>query len=164
VPGVHSQPLFFFISAKCIDEYVKQRNRLVESKDPTQVKINPDLERIVLGIFDRCFADKRYKQALGIALDARLLDKIEQTIAGSDDVPEMLSYCTKICTDVILNRDFRQNVRTPLSPFFLLLLFLSEEFSFLIHPFFFFFFFNSGASTFGETVPASQRSRLSAHL
>jgi 26S proteasome regulatory subunit N2 len=56
----------------------------VEAKDPAAVPaIDSRLEKVVLGMFDRCFADKKFKQALGIGLETRRLDKIEQAISGN---------------------------------------------------------------------------------
>jgi 26S proteasome regulatory subunit N2 len=83
-----------------------------EAKDPSSIKIDDRLEKIVIGMFDRCFNEKQYKQALGIAIESRRLDKIEQTISGSDDVPGMLAYAQKLCTDVVIQRDFRRTVRS----------------------------------------------------
>lgn len=64
-----------------------------------------------MGMFDRCFQDKKFKQALGIAVETRRLDKVEQTISGSDNVPEMLAYAQKLAMEVVLNHKYRQEVR-----------------------------------------------------
>jgi len=104
----HSNEFVDTLIAKCIDEYIRLRNILAETRDAP--KIDPRLEAVVMGMFDRCFADKRFKQALGIALETRRLDKIEQAISGSDDIPGMLAYAQKVCMDIVLNRDFRHTV------------------------------------------------------
>jgi 26S proteasome regulatory subunit N2 len=64
-----------------VDEYISLRKKQVETKE--QVEIDPALENIVLGMFDRCFTDGVYKQALGIAIETRRLDKIEEAIKGN---------------------------------------------------------------------------------
>eukprot|EP01114_Cavostelium_apophysatum_P007838 TRINITY_DN2003_c0_g1_i1.p1 TRINITY_DN2003_c0_g1~~TRINITY_DN2003_c0_g1_i1.p1 ORF type:complete len:963 (-),score=285.53 TRINITY_DN2003_c0_g1_i1:59-2947(-) len=97
--------------AKCIDEYIRVRTAQAEARQPSDApSVDPRLEAVVLGMFDRCFHDRRFKQALGIAIETRRLDKIEQAISGSNDVPGMLAYAQKLCTDIIINRDFRQTV------------------------------------------------------
>lgn len=97
--------------AKCIDQYIDLCTKHAEAKTPDSVpKIDPRLEAVVMGMFDRCFADRRYKQALGIALETRRLDKVKEAITGSDDVVGMLAYAQKLCMDVVLNRDFRHKV------------------------------------------------------
>eukprot|EP01113_Clastostelium_recurvatum_P036086 TRINITY_DN509_c0_g1_i1.p1 TRINITY_DN509_c0_g1~~TRINITY_DN509_c0_g1_i1.p1 ORF type:complete len:961 (+),score=274.09 TRINITY_DN509_c0_g1_i1:139-3021(+) len=72
--------------------------------------IDPRLERIVMGMFERCYQEGTFKLALGIALEARRLDKIEESIKRSGDVAGMLAYCQKACTDVVKNREFRRTV------------------------------------------------------
>jgi 26S proteasome regulatory subunit N2 len=96
--------------SKCIDEYIKLKKEQAESKSPSEIKLDERLERIVLGMFDRCYSDKQFKQALGIAVESRRLDKIEESIRKSDDVPSMLVYCQNLCSDVVTNRDFRHTV------------------------------------------------------
>eukprot|EP01117_Protostelium_nocturnum_P011551 TRINITY_DN418_c0_g1_i1.p1 TRINITY_DN418_c0_g1~~TRINITY_DN418_c0_g1_i1.p1 ORF type:complete len:986 (-),score=320.55 TRINITY_DN418_c0_g1_i1:97-3054(-) len=96
--------------AKCIDEYVRLRVLQVEGKEADKAVIDPRLEAIVMGMFTRCYNDKQYKQSLGVAFEIRRLDKIEESIVNSDDVADMLSYAQKICTEVVLNRDFRVKV------------------------------------------------------
>lgn len=61
-------------------------------------------------MFERCFNDKKYKQALGIALEARRLDKVRQSILSSENPPKMLSYCLDVAMNLIQSRDFRQKV------------------------------------------------------
>jgi len=106
----HSSEYVDTIVAKCIDQYIKQRVEQIEDKEGNKIEIDKRLENIVLGMFDRCFQHKKYRQALGIALEARRLDKLEQAITSADDVPEMLRYALQVSLDLILHRDFRQNV------------------------------------------------------
>lgn len=68
-----------------------------------------DLEKLVDTVFDRSYDMGEYKYALGIALESRRVDRIEETIKKSGQVADMLNYCFKICMDVI-SRDFRQVV------------------------------------------------------
>ena len=50
-------------------------------------------------MFQRCFDDKQYKQAVGIALETRRIDVFENAILQSDDVPGMLAYSLKVCVN-----------------------------------------------------------------
>lgn len=43
------------ITAKFIDEYVRLRSEQAESTDNKTVTIDPRLESIVMGMFDRCY-------------------------------------------------------------------------------------------------------------
>jgi 26S proteasome regulatory subunit N2 len=61
-------------------------------------------------MFQRCFSDGEYKQALGIAIESRRLDKVEESILNSGQVSKMLAYCLDIAMNVITTRDFRQSL------------------------------------------------------
>ena len=45
--------------------------------------IDPRLESIVMRMFDRCLADKRYRQAIGIAFETRHIDVLERALHES---------------------------------------------------------------------------------
>lgn len=50
------------------------------------------MENVINKMFDRCFNDQQYNQAIGIALEARRLDKVREAIEKSNDVEDKLSY------------------------------------------------------------------------
>ena len=58
----------------------------------------------------RCFADGQFEQAVGIALEARRLDKLEQTIKSSPDMVNILTYSLQVCQTLVISREFRQQV------------------------------------------------------
>lgn len=58
----------------------------------------------------RCFKDGQYEQAVGIALEARRLDKLEQTIKASPDMVKILTYSLQVCQTLVISREFRQQV------------------------------------------------------
>lgn len=80
--------------AKCIDEYCVQHVRLTEGKPPrardgddaatapanAALSIDPRLVAIVSRMFESCFTREQYKQALGIAIEARRLDVVYRAI------------------------------------------------------------------------------------
>lgn len=56
---------------QCIDEYTALR--LAKYSDPT-VEIDARMENIIDQLFQRCYDDACYEQAVGIALDAHRID------------------------------------------------------------------------------------------
>lgn len=58
----------------------------------------------------RCFRDGQYEQAVGIALEARRLDKLEQSIKFSPDMVKILTYSLQVCQTLVISREFRQQV------------------------------------------------------
>lgn len=69
---------------KCIDRYIKLRQELTESAN-SNVVIDAKMETVIEKMFKRCFADKRWKQAIGIALESRRLDKVRDAIESSNE-------------------------------------------------------------------------------
>lgn len=64
----------------------------------------------LLASVHRCFRDGQYEQAVGIALEARRLDKLEQTIKSSPDMVRILTYSLHVCQTLVISREFRQQV------------------------------------------------------
>jgi 26S proteasome regulatory subunit N2 len=77
------------------------------------------LTDIVERMFNRCFSDGEYKQALGIAIEARRIDKVRDAILKSGKVHEMLDYCFLISMNIIKNREFRHSLLTTLVELYL---------------------------------------------
>ena len=48
---------------------------------------------------------------MGIALEARRLDKLEETIKSSPDMVKTLTYSLQVCQTLVINREFREEVR-----------------------------------------------------
>lgn len=92
-------------TAKCIDSYIQQSVKQQESAG-----IDKRLQDIVERMFDRCFSDGEFKQALGIAIESRRLDKVEESINKSGNVAKMLSYCFDIAMNLVTTREFRNMV------------------------------------------------------
>eukprot|EP00741_Cyanophora_paradoxa_P005709 tig00000903_g5533.t1 len=96
--------------AKCIDEYIALRIKQQEAAKDAAAPIDARLENIVERMFERCFREGEYKQAIGIALEARRLDKVEAAIKASNDVPALLSYAFDLTLNLVASREFRQKV------------------------------------------------------
>jgi 26S proteasome regulatory subunit N2 len=102
------------IVAKCIDQYVKKRVHNEDCDASEFEPIDARLEAIVEQMFSRCFEDRQYKQAVGLALETRRMDMFESAITKSDDVATALSYAFKASLSLIQNRKFRHTVHRTL--------------------------------------------------
>jgi len=71
-----------FISAVCIDRYTELRVKLFDGVAES-AEIDSRLEDIVMRMFERCLANRRYKQAIGIAFETRRIDVIERALYES---------------------------------------------------------------------------------
>lgn len=94
--------------SKCIDEYTSKNQEAM--KNGTEANIDPRLLHIVERMYQRCYEDGVYEQALGVALDSWNLVKVEEAIRMCPKPLSMLSYCSNIVHDVVLSKDFRKKV------------------------------------------------------
>jgi 26S proteasome regulatory subunit N2 len=94
--------------SKCIDEYTELRRRQ-DARDETAI-IDPRMEHIVQQMFVRCYRDRTHKQAMGIALESRRLDKVEEVILDSPIKEEILEYTFQLCQQAVGSREFRLTV------------------------------------------------------
>ena len=83
----------------CIDTYIAQR----VSGD----KIDTRMEGIVDRMFEKCFVDKQFKQAIGIAIEARRMDMFVKSIEKAESREEMLSYAFRVVMNFQQSRSFR---------------------------------------------------------
>ncbi|MCJ1375406.1 proteasome regulatory particle base subunit [Loxospora ochrophaea] len=87
--------------------------------------IQKQLQAIIEQLFERCFREGRYRQVVGIAVEARNLEKLRQAIlrasqdhngvpthgeASADEGKELLEYLLEICMGVIQERGLRNEV------------------------------------------------------
>lgn len=96
--------------AKAIDEYASLKCKAAESNDEA-AKVDPRLEAIVERMLDKCILDGRYQQAIGMAVECRRLDKLEEAITRSDNVHGTLSYCINVSHSFVNRREYRREVR-----------------------------------------------------
>jgi 26S proteasome regulatory subunit N2 len=86
-----------FHLAKCIDHYTKLQVENFQATEPSAVQqVDPRLEGIVNRMFQRFFDEKKFKQAIGIAVETRRLDMFEKAIVTSVSVFFFLKNCLKI--------------------------------------------------------------------
>ncbi|KAF5464987.1 hypothetical protein F2P56_015022 [Juglans regia] len=95
--------------AKAIDEYASLKTKAAES-NAESAKVDPRLEAIVERMLDKCIADGKYPQAMGIAIECRRLDKLEEAITTSDNVQGTLSYCINVSHSFVNLREYRHKV------------------------------------------------------
>lgn len=100
--------------ARCIDEYSSLCHQ--KEKD-TSVEIDPKMTDIMEQLFKRCYADGCFEQAMGIALDAHRLDKVEEVCraalavggGNNDSDNNIIAYTFDVCLGArnIVSREFR---------------------------------------------------------
>lgn len=95
--------------AKAIDEYASIKSKAAESNDEA-ANVDPRLEAIVERMLDKCITDGKYQQAMGIAIECRRLDKLEEAITTSDNVHGTLSYCINVSHSFVNRREYRREV------------------------------------------------------
>jgi len=93
--------------AKAIDEYILLR---AKPEAEQAAAADPRLVAIVERMFERCFTDGQFHQAIGIALETRRLDKLEESVTKSGAIADSLAYATKVCQTLVTSREFRQQV------------------------------------------------------
>lgn len=99
--------------SKCIDQYTAQRTATVGgggAYEATSEEMDPRMEGIVERMFERCYADGEFTQAMGIALEAHRLDKVEETIQQATDKPALLKYTFGVCQTLVTSRQTRLKV------------------------------------------------------
>lgn len=94
----------------CINQYIagEVQNYNARSAED-RVEISGKMRFVVEKMFERCYADKEFIQAIGISIEARRLDKLEESILKSGD-PNLLKYTYEIVKDIVLPKEFRRNV------------------------------------------------------
>lgn len=72
----------------------------------------------------RCISDGKYQQAMGMAVECRRLDKLEEAITNCDNINSALSYCINLSHQFVNHREYRCEVSIQL---YLLLLHSSMQ-------------------------------------
>ncbi|KAI3626445.1 hypothetical protein CBS9595_001806 [Malassezia furfur] len=90
------------VVSKAIDSYIAQRSA-------AQADVDPRLESIVNNMLERCVAAGEYRQALGIALETRRLDVIENVFRTTHDA-QLLIYVLEVVMGVAHDHEVRRSV------------------------------------------------------
>ena len=98
-----------------------------ESSEQSTNKIQNQLQAVIDQLFERCFRDGRYRQVVGIAVEARKLDVLRRSILRAFDDEkkakkasnymsargeDLLEYLLEICMNVVQERSLRNEVRS----------------------------------------------------
>lgn len=84
--------------------------------------VQGQLQAIIETLFEQCFRQKRYRQVVGIAVEAKNLDVLRRAIlrASRDEKQqqessrrseELMEYVLDICMGIVQERSFRNEVR-----------------------------------------------------
>lgn len=84
--------------------------------------VQKQLQAVIERLFEQCFREKRYRQVVGIAVEAKNLDVLRAAIlrASEDEKKteessrsgeELMEYVLDICMSVVQERAFRNEVR-----------------------------------------------------
>ncbi|KAL0366742.1 UNVERIFIED_CONTAM: 26S proteasome non-ATPase regulatory subunitA [Sesamum radiatum] len=95
--------------AKAIDEYASLKTKAAEATDESAV-VDPRLEAIVERMLDKCIADGKFQQAIGMAIECRRLDKLEEAVIRSDNVHATINYCIDVSHSFVNRREYRLEV------------------------------------------------------
>ncbi|KAI3844919.1 hypothetical protein MKX03_020959 [Papaver bracteatum] len=97
------------ILAKAIDEYAVFKTKAAELNQEAE-KVDPRLEAIVERMLWKCILDQKFQQAIGIAIECRRLDKLEEAITRSDNIPVTLDYCINLAHSFVTLKEYRSEV------------------------------------------------------
>ncbi|EFJ47427.1 26S proteasome regulatory complex [Volvox carteri f. nagariensis] len=100
--------------ARCLDQYFEKRVRQSEGRgEESETVIDSRLTAIVERMLDKCLSAGQYDQAIGVALEGRRLDKLEEVILrapAGEERTRVLKYALRVCQQLIVSREFRQQV------------------------------------------------------
>lgn len=97
------------ILSKALDEYTDKRARL-EKGDEGVEQPSRRLEEVVERLFERCMSDSCFKQAVGVALEASRLDKLEEAVTRAPDPKPVLQFALNTVQRSVQSRHLRTKV------------------------------------------------------
>ncbi|XP_075512124.1 26S proteasome non-ATPase regulatory subunit 1 homolog A-like [Primulina tabacum] len=97
------------ILAKAIDEYASLKTKAAETKVES-TKVDSRLEAIVERMLDKCIVDGKNQQAIGMAIECRRLDKLEEAVIKSDNIHATINYCIDVSHSFVNRREYRREV------------------------------------------------------
>ncbi|CAD6262383.1 unnamed protein product [Miscanthus lutarioriparius] len=95
--------------AKALDEYASIKTRASKATEEEE-NIDPRLEAIVERMLEKCILDGKYQQAMGMAVECRRLDKLDEAIVRCDNIQGALSYCINLSHQYVNHREYRFEV------------------------------------------------------
>lgn len=115
------------IVSKCINHYISLAqgihdwsNKEKNSSDQSSLTIDPALTAIVEKMLQRCVKDSDFNLAIGVALDSRRLDVIEDIIESNlqnqEEALDLINYVLDCSINLVNVREFRNKVLRSLVP------------------------------------------------
>lgn len=98
------------IVAACIDRYIKERSNADSTTTTTSSDMTLKLQKIVEQMWNRCIRDGEYRQAMGIAIDAKRLDVIERVFNEAGKQRDLLHYVLEAVMTVNQTREDKHRV------------------------------------------------------
>ena len=105
------------VLAAGIDSYVAARSASASASSSSSSSssappkpIDQRLTALVERLFDRCLRDGQAEQGVGVALDARRLDRLAAALRGAPDRAGALAYCLRVAQALLPDRRFRDQV------------------------------------------------------
>uniref|UniRef100_A0ACD5V2P7 Uncharacterized protein n=1 Tax=Avena sativa TaxID=4498 RepID=A0ACD5V2P7_AVESA len=95
--------------AKALDEYASFKTRASTATEEEE-NVDPRLEIIVERMLDKCVLDGKYQQAMGMSVECRRLDKLEEAIVQCDNIHGALTYCINLSHQYVSHREYRCEV------------------------------------------------------
>ncbi len=97
--------------SKCIDDYKAKRVHNADTRsDEDKIMIDPKLEAVVNKMFERCIRQGEYTQAIGLGIECRRTDVVEQALTTGEYTEEGLDYAYEIVESSIGNKQFRNEM------------------------------------------------------
>ncbi|KAF0930614.1 hypothetical protein E2562_033811 [Oryza meyeriana var. granulata] len=95
--------------AKALDEYASIKTKASKGTEDEQ-NVDSRLEAIVERMLEKCILDGKYQQAMGMAVECRRLDKLEEAVLRCDNIHGALSYCINLSHQYVNHREYRFEV------------------------------------------------------
>ncbi|XP_006652792.1 26S proteasome non-ATPase regulatory subunit 1 homolog A-like [Oryza brachyantha] len=95
--------------AKALDEYASFKTKASKGMEEVE-NVDPRLEAIVERMLEKCILDGKYQQAMGMTIECRRLDKLEEAIVRCDNIHGALSYCINLSHQYVNHREYRFEV------------------------------------------------------
>lgn len=101
------------IVSKIIGKYIEQAQ--AADDDEAASPVEPGLQSVVEKMLERCVSKGEFRMALGVALEARRLDIVQNILEKEKDM-ELVNYVLSCSINVVSNREFRNKVLNSLVP------------------------------------------------
>ena len=103
---------------RILDTYISSRKEMVDKLSEENRLPNTQIEQIVERMLSRCFTEKEYRQAIGIAMECRRSDLIIKALQTSGERLESAYYVLTILPTMVPVGDFYHDIMNALIEIF----------------------------------------------